>query len=78
MRSPRLCGGAGDHKPDPVQPAGLAALLGQDQVPEMDRIERAAEKTESHGARISPTTSTSGVPDQATTDFLVDKRAEIG
>ena len=42
-------GSARDDKPDPVEPAGLAALLGQDQVAEMDRIECAAEKTQSHG-----------------------------
>ena len=31
-----------DHEPDPIQPARLAALLGQDQVPEMDRVKGAA------------------------------------
>ena len=28
------------HEPDPVEPARLAALLGQDQVPQVDRVER--------------------------------------
>ena len=47
--SPLVRRSARDDKPDPVEPAGLAALLGQDQVAEMDRIECAAEKTQPHG-----------------------------
>ena len=39
---------AGDHEPDPVQAARLAALLGQDQVAQVDRVERPAEKPQSH------------------------------
>ena len=46
--APLVRGRAGDHEPEPVQLAGLATLLGQDQVPEVDRVERAAEKPQSH------------------------------
>jgi hypothetical protein len=35
---------AGDHEPDPVQPARLAARLGQDQVSQVDRVERPPEQ----------------------------------
>ena len=51
--SPLVRRSAGDDEPDPVEPAGLAALLGQDQVAEMDRVERAAEKPQSHGVENS-------------------------
>jgi hypothetical protein len=40
---------AGDDEPDPLQPARLAALFGEDQVAYVDRVERAAEKSQSHG-----------------------------
>ena len=39
---------AGGNEPHLVEPALLAAPLGQEQVSEVDRIERSAEKTESH------------------------------
>ena len=35
--------GPRDHEQDPVQAAGLAARLGQDQVAQVDRVERPAE-----------------------------------
>ena len=40
------------HEPDPVQRAGLAAGLGQEQVPQVDRVERAAEDAQPH--RVDP------------------------
>ena len=43
---------ARDHEPDPVQPTRLAALLGQDQVPDMNRVKRTAKKPEPHDRKI--------------------------
>ena len=71
-------GSAGDDKPDPVEPAGLAALLGQDQMAEMDRVERAAEKSQSHSVENSRPIPAIPTAHQTTVHFLVDKRAEIG
>ncbi len=76
--SPLVRRSTGDHKPDAVQPAGLAALLGQDQVAEMNRVERAAEKTQSHDPRISRTILDERHSRSAHPHILVDKRAEIG
>ena len=39
---------AGRDQPDPVQAAGLPALLGQDQVPQVDRVECPAVQSQSH------------------------------
>ena len=69
-----------NHKPDAVQPAGLAALLGQDQVAEMNRVERAAEKTQSHDPRISQRILTTGILNQPILTFLwtnVQKSGEL-
>jgi hypothetical protein len=41
--APRLVRrGPGEYEPDPIQAAHLATLLGQDQVAEVDRVERPA------------------------------------
>jgi hypothetical protein len=41
------------QKPDPIEPALFPASLGQEQMTEMDRIERSAEQTESHAEGFS-------------------------
>jgi hypothetical protein len=65
---------AGDHEPDPVEPARFAGLLGQDEMTQVDRVERAAEKPESH--REVDLTSLCRPVRRA--DNGVDRRAEIG
>jgi hypothetical protein len=71
---------AGDDEPDPVKLARLSALLRQDQVPEMDRVEGAAEKPQSHGEENSLAILTIHTPDQAKSTFLwtnVQKSGEL-
>ena len=43
------------HEPDLVEPGLVAALLGQDQVAHVDRVERAAEDADAHDAFPRPT-----------------------
>ena len=54
IRDTRLAAGlvrrlARHDEPDTVQTTRLTALLGQDQVSQMDRVERASEKPQAHG-----------------------------
>ncbi len=56
---------AGDHEPDAIQRARLAALLGQNQMAQMDRIKRPAEQPQSHRFTLGE-------------DFNVDRGAETG
>ena len=43
---------AGNHEPDTVERTALAALLGQDQMPQMDRVKCASENSQSHQREI--------------------------
>ena len=73
VRSPGLCGGApATTNQTRSRPQRLAARLGQDQVPQVDRVERPAEQPQSH--RVGPSRGSGRAPP----DFRVDRRAEIG
>jgi hypothetical protein len=37
-----------NHEPNSLEPAGFPATFRQDQVPDMDRVERPAEQSETH------------------------------
>ena len=73
---------AGDHKPDLVKPAGLAAALGQDQVPQVDRIKRPPEQPYSHwfGSQLGRSAWWTRKVSTSTAYLVtaVDRRAEIG